>query len=286
MCRWSNLHVQTRANGFVFVLSGRDGQSTQPLVAAVDSPAAPGGHVAMTTANDDTDERSPIAVLDGRVPNADDETPVDFDALYRHLADERRRRVLRYLWREERDCTRFDDLVAHLTTTGNGERRREVATALFHVDLPALEESGVVDVDASKTVVLRSDATLEWLLAWVDDVEGSLDGSRYPSLAEWFDVLSHPWRRHALALLWRHNVMSLPDIADEVAVEEWDAPLAEVAPEDVLEVYLDLYHDHLPKLRDVGVVEYDPESDALTLDRRSVPVPSLLPNDGERTERQ
>ena len=237
----------------------------------------------MTTANDDTNEPSPIAVLDGRVRDAD-ETPVNLDALYRHLADDRRRRLLRYLVCEECHCSPFTDLVAHIAASGEGDRRRDVAVSLAHVDLPALEEAGVVEFDVSETIALRSDAALAWLLEWVDDVERSLDGTRHRPSTEWFDAFAHPWRRHTVALLWRHNVLSLPDIANEVAVEDRRAPITELAPEDVLEVYNELYERHLPKLREAGVVEYDQESDTLALDRRSPPVASLLPDD-ERTDR-
>lgn len=238
----------------------------------------------MTTTNDDTDGPSPIAVLDGRVTPSSNGPSADLDALYHNLADERRRRVLCYL--RETDCgsARFEDLVAHLTATGDGSRRREVATFLFHVDLPALEEASLVAFDAPETVTLRSDPTLEWLLDWAVDAGDDPGGAETPSVGEWFDVLADPWRRRALGLLWRHNVVSLPDIADEVAVADRGTSITEIPPEDVLGVYDELYREHLPSLCDVGVVEYDEETDTVTLDRRALPVPSPVTDD-ERTER-
>ncbi|WP_254534680.1 DUF7344 domain-containing protein [Halomarina litorea] len=240
----------------------------------------------MTTTNDDTDGPSPIAVLDGRVSRETAGTALDLDAFYGLLAEERRRRLLCHLRREADDGARFADLVGLLAAEDDGLRRREAATVLFHVDLPALSEAGVLEFDPAEAVVLARHDTVEWLLAWVDRVEGTLDEDRHCTLDEWFDLLADPWRRRALSLLWDHHTVSLADVADEVAVADHGTPITDVPAASVLDVYLSLYHDHVPPLAEAGVVEYDQETDTLALERGALPVTAPLPGDGGRTERQ
>lgn len=58
-----------------------------------------------------------------------------------------------------------------------------------------------------------------------------------------------------------HEPVSLPDLADEVAVREYDEELTALTGEQVKEIYLSLYHTHVPKLAEAGLIEYDQESD-------------------------
>ena len=77
-----------------------------------------------------------------------------------------------------------------------------------------------------------------------------------------FDLLAHHRRRHALACLREHGpVLPLADLSDEVAVRERGTRITEIPREDVLEVYMSLYHVHVPKLADADVVEYEQERD-------------------------
>lgn len=55
--------------------------------------------------------------------------------------------------------------------------------------------------------------------------------------------------------------MSLADAAETVAVDEHDSPLDEIPPEEVKEIYMALYHSHVPKLVDAGIVTYHQERD-------------------------
>ncbi|MFC6826294.1 DUF7344 domain-containing protein [Halopelagius fulvigenes] len=87
----------------------------------------------------------------------------------------------------------------------------------------------------------------------------SAPASRLDSL---FDVLTDQRRRFALRCLSEYDTpMTLADLADEVAVREQEQPLTEIPAEDVMQVYLSLYHAHIPKLVDVGVAEYSQEQD-------------------------
>lgn len=75
-------------------------------------------------------------------------------------------------------------------------------------------------------------------------------------------VLSNPRRRHTLRVVREHGEeMALPDVADEVAVREHDRPLPEISAETVSDIYISIYHDHLPRLVEAGLLGYDQERD-------------------------
>ena len=75
-------------------------------------------------------------------------------------------------------------------------------------------------------------------------------------------LLADRRRRLTLAVLRRHGEsLSLPDVADEVAVHERGRPLPEISPQTVTEIYTSIYHDHLPRLVEAGLVSYDQERD-------------------------
>jgi hypothetical protein len=59
--------------------------------------------------------------------------------------------------------------------------------------------------------------------------------------------------------------LTLADLADEVAVWEADTVLPKIPCEEVKSVYLSLYHAHIPKMADVGVVEYSQDEDMVRL---------------------
>lgn len=75
------------------------------------------------------------------------------------------------------------------------------------------------------------------------------------------DLLSEERRRYVLSCLIDHGSLALPDLADEIADQEFIPALPQIPEEDVLRVYLSLYHTHIPKLEEANVVVYDQESD-------------------------
>jgi len=77
-----------------------------------------------------------------------------------------------------------------------------------------------------------------------------------------FEVLAEQRRRFLLESLAEHGYsLTLADLADEVASREYDAHITEISEDDVLEVYLSLYHQHVPKLAAADVVAYDQDRD-------------------------
>lgn len=90
-----------------------------------------------------------------------------------------------------------------------------------------------------------------------------------PSTNVVFDVLGHP-HRHALLECLRKHDSSLPlaDAAEQVAEKLDGRPIPEIPAEEVKKIYLRLYHSHVPKLGDEGVVEYEQELDMVALTDR------------------
>ncbi|WP_254862069.1 DUF7344 domain-containing protein [Halovivax gelatinilyticus] len=75
---------------------------------------------------------------------------------------------------------------------------------------------------------------------------------------------NHRRRRTLMTVLDHGEPLTLPDVADEVAIDEHDRPLTEISPETVTNVYISIYHDHLPRLVDAGLVTYDQERDLVS----------------------
>lgn len=77
-----------------------------------------------------------------------------------------------------------------------------------------------------------------------------------------FDILAHPHRRHLLRCLSRYDEpLALADLAEGTAERVLDTPLQDISAETIKRIYMSLYHRDIPKLADVGVVEYDQEQD-------------------------
>lgn len=77
-----------------------------------------------------------------------------------------------------------------------------------------------------------------------------------------FDVLADERRRCALEVVRTvDDDLTLPDLADAVAEREVGDPIVDIPPERVSRVYLSLYHDHLPRLVEAGLLEYHQERD-------------------------
>ena len=81
-----------------------------------------------------------------------------------------------------------------------------------------------------------------------------------------FEALAHQRRRYALRSLDNYDApLALADLAEEVAVQEQDVPITYIPAEDVKQIYISLYHNHLPKLEEASLVRYDQETDSVVL---------------------
>lgn len=60
------------------------------------------------------------------------------------------------------------------------------------------------------------------------------------------------------------EAVTLPDLAEEIAVREFEAEITELSGERIKEIYLTLYHTDVPKLAEADILEYDQERDLVT----------------------
>lgn len=87
-----------------------------------------------------------------------------------------------------------------------------------------------------------------------------------PTLDATLDLLSNRRRRYVLYYLRKEGeTVSLAELAERIA--DWD----ESETRSTEAVVADLYHSHLPRMDDAGVVDFDDAANAVTLreDRRS-----------------
>lgn len=101
---------------------------------------------------------------------------------------------------------------------------------------------------------------------------------------EIFELLANERRRHVLACLFEHDSLPLPDLADEVALREHNAPLPQIPEDDVLQVYLSLWHSHIPKLADANVVTYHQARDIVELAENAAPLQEYISVESPTTE--
>lgn len=84
-----------------------------------------------------------------------------------------------------------------------------------------------------------------------------------------FTLLSHSTRRGLLECLTEYDeTLALADVSEEVAAALEDKRVRDIHAEVVKQVYMALYHSHIPKLGDHGIVTYDQEHDLVALTER------------------
>ena len=98
------------------------------------------------------------------------------------------------------------------------------------------------------------------VLDWLDETDGPDPAAE--TLDDVFSLLADRRRRLLLSVMRSYGeAVTLPDAAEEVAARETGHTVRNISAERVTEVYLSLYHDHLPRLVDAGLLEYDQERD-------------------------
>lgn len=89
----------------------------------------------------------------------------------------------------------------------------------------------------------------------VDDQRSSID--------ELLSALCHQRRRDVLYYLSENEVADVESLATTIAAREADLPSEQITTDEREPVLIDLYHNHLPKLADRKLVEYDSRSGAV-----------------------
>ncbi|MCU4801544.1 hypothetical protein OB920_14285 [Halobacteria archaeon HArc-gm2] len=168
------------------------------------------------------------------------------------------------------------------STDVTDDRREHVA--LVHRELPKLDATGLVEWDRDADTVAAAD-------------HPALDSPQIRRVlaapeAEWDDVLeclAHDRRRTALSIVVDHGgAIGRRNLARRTLARERDAPTSSLSTNDVDEVLASLYHVHLPKLRDAGLVvddgletvryadHPDVDEESLTLDASQGAAPMAL----------
>lgn len=79
-----------------------------------------------------------------------------------------------------------------------------------------------------------------------------------------YEALGHPRRRYLCYTLLEDTEWSLADLATKVAAWENDVPEHAVPEHQWKRVYVSLYHVHVPKLVDEGVVHFEELTEMIT----------------------
>lgn len=95
-----------------------------------------------------------------------------------------------------------------------------------------------------------------------------------------YEILSNPRRRFALSYLREvGEPVALTDLATAVAAWENDVDPAELTDQQEKRVYVSLYQTHVPKLEQVGVVEYHSDSGQVALAENVSQIERYVPTD-------
>lgn len=102
-------------------------------------------------------------------------------------------------------------------------------------------------------------------------------GQRHPAIdAAQFDVLANADRRHALCTLsTMEQPADLHALALEVTARALGKPTSRVDPEEVRRHEITLYHNHLPRMEDFGLLQFDADDETVEL-RGSARVETML----------
>ena len=78
-----------------------------------------------------------------------------------------------------------------------------------------------------------------------------------------YEALGHPRRRYLCYTFLEDTQWSLTDLAQKIAAWEHDVPEDEITGSHWQPVYVSLYHAHVPKLVDEGVVLFDDSTEQI-----------------------
>lgn len=96
------------------------------------------------------------------------------------------------------------------------------------------------------------------------------------------NLLAARQRRYLLYCLYLFaNPIRLPDVAGQVSEWEYNRPENELLDER-LDVYLSLYHNHVPRLSDAAVIAYSQSEDMVELGQNAAQLRPHLERAAER----
>ncbi|MFC6976219.1 hypothetical protein ACFQL1_18485 [Halomicroarcula sp. GCM10025709] len=80
-----------------------------------------------------------------------------------------------------------------------------------------------------------------------------------------YEALGHPRRRYLCYTLLEDTEWTLTELATKIAAWENDVPEHAVTNDRREAVYVSLYHAHVPKLVDEGVIAFDETTETITV---------------------
>ena len=102
-----------------------------------------------------------------------------------------------------------------------------------------------------------------------------------------YEAIAHPRRRYLVYTLSEDTEWTLDELAMKLAGWETDTAESDIASLIQEELYVSLYHAHVPKLVNLDVIEFDEESETVTPDENAPQVLALLEGaGGSRDSRQ
>ena len=116
-----------------------------------------------------------------------------------------------------------------------------------------------------------------------DDTRG---GGTAAFFDELFAALAHRRRRSLLSLLQAHGELDVGSLAGRVAADERAEAIHAVPDEEVTRVQVSLFHQHLPKLDDIGLVDFDSDARRVTLSETGEQLDLSLNPDSLMVERE
>lgn len=208
-----------------------------------------------------------------RPANHHPESTDTLDQVYRALSQPVRRQLLLTL-QKGTPCT-VEEIAA--MQSGAENQAEDVVVKLHHVHLPLLDDAGFIEWDRESETITKGPQ--------FEDLRPHLETSAehlrtvdvdFSQIAI-YRLLSHTHRRALIDCLDEHAVsLTLADAAEEVVRRIDDRPLRDIPAEEVKQVYMALYHTHVPKLTERNVVRYEQERDVLTLTDRGEQLATTL----------
>jgi DNA-binding transcriptional ArsR family regulator len=120
-----------------------------------------------------------------------------------------------------------------------------------------------------------------------DQVASQEQDESTASLDVIFEILKNSRRREVLRFLReRDEQVSLGDLAEHVAAIENDTTTDALTSSERKRVYVGLYQCHLPKMDDIGVVEFNQDRGHITLTEKADDFEKYLDRSEEKRDRQ
>lgn len=97
-----------------------------------------------------------------------------------------------------------------------------------------------------------------------------------------FDVLSSARRRYVLYYLREHGGKAeVTELATQIAAWEYDRDVDDLTSQQQKRVYVSLYQTHIPKLADIGIVDYDQDAGVVEMTDRAEDVEAFFSPEAE-----